>query len=159
MATAKFPGKTCAVCGREFIAGETEIEKHPSMHGPRGGAKWVHSNPSECSAHSNPRYMNAGRRQAKREWDAESKTWKHGPQKIDRKGKPRKAVYGAAQRFVATTAIAHYTNIPSPELVTMGQGGDANAIEELGRRERDPETGKKLAWAKKPKSNPFGYHF
>jgi hypothetical protein len=167
MPIAKFNGKICAVCGREFVAGHTEIEKHPSMRGPRGGAQWVHSNPGECGARSNPRFMNAGRRLGKPVFDKESGTWKAGPQKIDKTGKPRKARMAKAERFRSEHPLTTYVSLTVDELVDYASGGDQNAVSELNRRERDPATGNKLSWGgktksykeRKSKSNPFGFSF
>jgi hypothetical protein len=60
MATAKFNGKSCPMCGAEFIAGESQIEPHPTERGPRGGKVWV------CAEHvhgamSNPRSYQKGK--------------------------------------------------------------------------------------------------
>lgn len=157
MATAKFNGKTCALCGREFVAGETEIEKHPTMRGPRGGAKWVHSNPGECHAMSNPRFRNAGRR---------TKGQLGGPtvQKAGRK--PRMAT---AAMFTSDRPLMTYVGLTTEQLVEFAAAGDGNAVAELTRRERDPATGNKLSWGAKSKpygerkrktsSNPLGYDF
>lgn len=38
---AKFPSK-CCVCEEQFIPGESEIEQHPTMRGPKGGKKFMH---------------------------------------------------------------------------------------------------------------------
>lgn len=57
MAVARFPG-SCCVCGGEFEPRVTEIEVHPTIVGPKGGKKMVHSNPAECSGARE----NAGRR-------------------------------------------------------------------------------------------------
>jgi hypothetical protein len=167
MPIAKFNGKVCAVCGREFVAGHTEIEKHPTMRGPRGGAQWVHSNPGECGARSNPRYMNAGRRRGKPVFDAESGTWKAGPQKLDKSGKPRKGQMAKAAMFQSDRPLMTYVGSTTDDLVEYAAAGDQNAVAELTRRERDPATGNKLAWGgktksykeRKTKSNPFGFSF
>lgn len=53
--TSKFPGQSCVECGHEFVPGQTEIVVHPSKRGPKGGKKYVHANPGECAARSNPR--------------------------------------------------------------------------------------------------------
>jgi len=59
MPMAKFGGKSCCMCGSEFIPGETEIEVHPTQVGPRGGKVWV------CAVHldekSNPVQVRKGR--------------------------------------------------------------------------------------------------
>lgn len=57
--TARFPGKLCGRCGREFVPRSTGIVKDPTQHGPQGGAVWIHADKAECSAgaRSNPRKL------------------------------------------------------------------------------------------------------
>jgi hypothetical protein len=60
MAKAKFAGKSCPVCGAEFIPGESDIAPHPTERGPKGGKVWV------CEGHvngamENPRQIKRGK--------------------------------------------------------------------------------------------------
>lgn len=149
---AKFPSK-CCICEEQFIPGESEIEQHPTMRGPKGGKKFMHV---ECAggehehAHShseqlppppdeifvpgmaNP-FRNAGRRTHK------------GRQKSDRLAR------------MSPSDTCDLSGMSKAQLVAQG---DAAAMKELARRGRGSD-GVKLAWTekKKSKSNPFGYGY
>jgi hypothetical protein len=142
---AKFPSK-CCVCEEQFIPGESEIEQHPTMRGPKGGKKFMHV---ECAggAHhhghgdeevlENP-FMNAGRRTKK----GKPNIYKGGKTK----GLPRLP-------RLPNAATCDLSGMSKEELVRQG---DADAKAELARRGRNAE-GTKLAWL--TKKNPFGYEF
>lgn len=61
MATAKFNGKHCPMCGAEFIAGESQIEPHPTERGPKGGKVWVCAEHVHGGAVENPRSYKKGK--------------------------------------------------------------------------------------------------
>lgn len=149
MAIAKFNGKSCPMCGAEFVAGQSEIEPHPTERGPRGGKVWVCAEHVHGGgAHENP-YMNAGRRlRGKLGGPSTANLYKKGKQK----GQPRLAPLPKA-------SSCDYSAMSKEQLVADGK---AEAIAELRRRGRDA-TGRKLAWGepkpKKAKSNPLGYGF
>jgi hypothetical protein len=162
MATAKFNGKHCPMCGAEFIAGQSEIEPHPTEVGPKGGKVWV------CAEHvhgasENP-FMNAGRRTSR------------GVQKPGRKSAlTRAAVPENDYRSMSLAPRDPRTKAFIGELARRAANKDAGAIAEINRRERAASAGGvKVAWtlpkakkAKKPKAkkasnvrqaaNPFGY--
>lgn len=58
--TARYAGRPCAVCGVEFVVGETQIVPSPTERGPKGGKVWQHADASECVQH-NPRPSFFGR--------------------------------------------------------------------------------------------------
>lgn len=212
MATAKFNGKSCPMCGAEFIAGESQIEPHPSMHGPRGGKVWVCAEHVHGGgAHENPRSYKKGkgkfRETAQSHWHAQAARLEESGmggyehellgampgkkfrrvgnpfsnagrrlrgqlgsastanlyQKGKMKGKPRLApLPKAASCDYSAMPVGVYdkaTKSFSGGLVAMAAKRDEAAIAELARRGR-AITGHKLAWQKKPKSNPFsGFGF
>ena len=171
MAIAKFNGKHCPMCGAEFVAGQSEIEPHPTEQGPKGGKVWVCAEHVH-SSHENP-FMNAGRRTKR----GVPNSYKGGPLK----GKPRKP------RLASAAKPANYymgmslgkrdknTGKYTGELAQLAARGDTGAIAEINRRERSPAAGErkgkslfgvKAAWlVKKAKkgaalrdvANPFGY--
>lgn len=155
MATAKFNGKSCPMCGAEFIAGESQIEPHPTARGPKGGKVWV------CAEHvgaaqENP-FSNAGRRTKKGQPNVYAKGKKQGQPRLPRLAAAASCDYSAMP--VGTYDKASKTF--SGGLVGQAAGGDAGAAAELARRGR-AITGHKLAWQKKASSvraaaNPFGF--
>ena len=155
MATAKFNGKHCPMCGAEFIAGESQIEPHPTERGPKGGKVWVCAEHVH-GAHENP-FMNAGRRTKKGQPNVYAKGKKQGQPRLPRLAAAASCDYSAMP--VGTYDKA--TKTFSGGLVDMAKR-DAGAAAELARRGRSV-TGHKLAWQKKPKSvrqaanNPFGF--
>lgn len=151
MTTAKFPGQSCVVCGAEFVPGTTQIEVHPTITGPKGGKKYVHSNPSECSAHSNPyAATNAGRRTM---WDANAAG---GARSVPKPGRPAafKAPVGKeAGREMAYIHRQDLLGMSARELRNLGtsalEGVAETVLSELDRRQRGP-TGRKTAWGEGP---------
>lgn len=147
----------CCVCGEEFVPGESEIEQHPTMRGPKGGKKYMHAG-GDCphgGQHSheemlaNP-FRNAGRRMGKPRWDEASKSWIPTGPKPGRKPQ------------MAKSAGCNWSEMHREALVEAAEKGDEGATAELARRGRGPD-GIKLAWkeGKKKKgqqaaNNPFG---
>lgn len=171
MAIAKFNGKQCPVCGAEFIAGQTEIEPHPTERGPKGGKVWV------CAEHvhgasENP-FMNAGRRTSR----GKPAKYRGGPMKGQPR-KPRLASAAMPKGYYMGMSLGKRdknTGKYTGELAQLAARGDTGAIAEISRRERSPAAGErkgkslfgvKASWlVKKPKkaaalrdvANPFGY--
>jgi hypothetical protein len=151
MTTAKFPGQSCVVCGAEFVPGTTQIEVHPTITGPKGGKKYVHSNPGECSAHSNPyAATNAGKRLM---WDRDAAG---GPRSVPKPGRPApfKAPVGKeAGREMAYIHRQDLQGMSARELRNLStsalEGVAETVLSELDRRQRGP-TGRKLAWGEGP---------
>jgi hypothetical protein len=152
--TAKFPGQSCVECGEEFTPGESQICQHPTEVGPKGGKRWMHANPGECSSAR----QNAGRRSFK------------GEQKAGRLPK-RDRTYTAPVAF-EVSAFAHKADLAaatSELLAQIAAGSDrelaALAAAELNHRDR-LLSGRKKAWgagpgfadrkkAKNAANNPF----
>lgn len=143
----------CCVCGEEFVPGESEIEQHPTMRGPKGGKKYMHAGGScpHGGQHSheemleNP-FMNAGRRMKGRLGQASVQKPGRLPQ-------------------MAKAAGCNWSEMHREDLVTAAEKGDAGATAELARRGRGPD-GIKLAWkedkkkkGQKAANNPFGRGF
>jgi hypothetical protein len=167
MAIAKFNGKSCPMCGAELIAGQSEIEPHPTQRGPKGGKVWV------CAHHvhgasENP-FTNAGRRTKR----GKAAVYAKGAMK----GKPRKPRMTAAavpEGYYMGMSLGSRdkaTGKFTGPLARLAASGDAGARAEIARRERSVEKGGvKMSWTvekpKKPKktekaaANPFsGYGF
>lgn len=142
MATAKFPGQSCVVCGAEFHPGETEIEVHPTITGPKGGKKYVHANPAECGARTN-----AGRRMM---YDrATGKT-------VQKTGRPPARPAAAGPQAGKEKAYIHAQDLRGMsakdlrDLSTSTLEGVANTVlGELARRDRNA-SGRKTAWGEGP---------
>jgi hypothetical protein len=150
---AKFPND-CCVCGQPFVPGESEIEQHPTMRGPKGGKKYMHVHCSDgdhgqlphppdeiyVPGMENP-FTNAGRR---------TRRGKQRPGRL-----PRMAA-------AATCDVAGMSKGALADLVAKRGKDSAAAAAELARRGRN-EDGTKLAWLeekkkgkKKAANNPFG---
>ena len=150
MPTAKFPGQSCVVCGAEFNPGETEIEVHPTITGPKGGKKYVHANPAECGgAHSNPfASTNAGRRMMYDRATGQS-VQKHG-RKPARTGSPAGPQAGKDKAYIHAQDLRGMGAKDLASLSTSTLEVVAQAvIGELAARERSP-SGRKTAWGEGP---------
>jgi hypothetical protein len=151
MTTAKFPGQSCVVCGAEFVPGTTQIEVHPTITGPKGGKKYVHSNPGECSAHSNPyAATNAGRRTM---WDRSAAGGARSVNKPGRLPANKPATGPEAGKVKAYIHRQDLNSMNARDLASMTTSsleGVADAvIGELARRGR-ATSGRKLAWGEGP---------
>jgi hypothetical protein len=151
MATAKFPGQNCAACGGEFVPGITEIEVDPDRVGPKGGKKYVHSNPNECMAHSNPyAATNAGNRM---KWDADAAG---GARSVPKPGRPaplprpRGPQAGKDLAYVHAQDLLGMSARDLAQMTTSSLEGVASAVAgELERRGRT-KSGRKTAWGEGP---------